>query len=425
MTTIERGNALARKAYSVGLFTTFNRSVNDLRNMSGPLPTQAATEKKMKFQSTPDMPVVTCSDLSKSAGDKVSIDLVNIIGGKPIMNDKDAEGKGESLTFSSQDIELGQTRKPVKAGGKMTQQRTVHTLRTLALTAGNNYMQRIRSQLCWVHLAGARGSQNSVEWAVPLQTDSDFSEICVNSILAPSYNRHYVVDGNDLIQGGLQLGSIDSADAMKLVHIDLIRQIIDDADFTLQPVRIEDDPAKDDDPLYVLWMPPRVYNTLLRDTTANGSIRQWQANAWSRKSLGSKHPLFAGDCYLWNGILMKKMPRAIRFLPSESTQVILVANRYTGTESAQTVNAGLTAGYAVERSILVGAQALGEVLGRNQESDGQFFMEERRYDFRSKLEICVGMMNGMSKIRFKVPDNTGVGEVTDHGAIVIDSAVKL
>lgn len=427
MTVIANGSALARKLFSVGLFTTQNRAVNEIRNLSGPLPKQAATERKIKFQSTADMPVVTASDLSQTAGDTVSVDLVNVIYGKPVMGDADAEGKGEPLTFSSMDAKIDQTRKPVKAGGRMTQKRTVHQLRGLGLATANGYMSRFRSQLMWVHMAGARGSQGvgGTEWVIPSQSDADFAAIAVNPVKAPSFNRHYVIDSTDLVNGGVQLAAIDSADTWKLTHIDGLRRILDNLEYGLQPVKVPDDPAKDDEPLWVLFLSPNCFSDLIRDTTANNNIRAFQTNAYERKKWGSKHPLFMGEIGIWNGILVKKMSRAIRFLPSESTQIVTSANKYTGTESAQAVNAALTAGFAVERGLLVGAQALIEVLGSNEESGGQFFYDERKYDFGAKLEICVGMMGGMAKTRFKVPDSTGTPEVTDHGVFVIDAATKL
>lgn len=426
MTTIASGSALARKLYSVGLFTIQNRARNELRNLSGPLPKQAATERKIKHQSDSGMPVVTASDLSSTAGDTISVDLVNIIGGKPIMGDGDAEGKGVPLTFSSMDVKINQTRKPIKAGGRMTQKRTVHQIRSLALANGTSYMDRFRSQAMWVHIAGARGSQGTggLEWVIPAQTDADFAEIMVNTVKAPTYNRHYVIDSTGFVQGGLQLGSIDSGDSWKLSHIDEIRRLLDNGEYSLQPVKIPDDPAASDSPMWVLYLSPNCYNDLIRDTTANNNIRAFQASALERKNLGSKSPLFMGEVGMWNGILVKKMSRAIRFAIAESTNVVLVGDRYTAAETAQAVNAGLAAGYAVERGMLLGAQALCEALGRNEESGGQFYFDERKYDFGSKLEVCVGMMNGMAKTRFSIPDSTGTAEPTDHGVFVIDAATR-
>lgn len=427
MTTIAAGSPLARKLFSVGLFAAQNRASGERALLSGPLPKQAAAEKKLKMQSTADMPVVTASDLSQTKGDTISIDLVGIVGGKPIMGDKDAEGKGEPLTFSSMDVKIDQTRKPVKAGGRMTQKRTVHQLRSLALANANGYMQRLRTQLMWVHMAGARGSQGSggTEWVVPLQSDSEFTEIAVNGVKAPTYNRHFVIDGTALVQGGAQLASIDSTDKWTLAHIDEIRRYMDNLEFPLQPVKIEDDPAAQDEPMWVLYLSPNCYNDLIRDATASNNIRAFQTNAYERAKWGSKHPLFRGEIGLWNGILVKKMSRAIRFAASETVKHVTSANRLTATETDVTVAAGLSTTHVVERGLLLGAQALCEALGANEESGGQFFYDERKYDFGSKLEVCVGMMGGMAKTRFNVPDSSGNLEPTDHGIIAIDAATKL
>ena len=149
-------------------------------------------------------------------------------------------------------------------------------------------------------------------------------------------------------------------------------------------------------------------------------------NAWARKSYGSKHPLFSGEPILWNGILVRKLPKyCIRFLPSDTAKVITSANRYTATESDQTVNASLTSGYGVDRAILVGAQALGYVYGANSQSGTGFAWLERKYNFERNLEVAGESMGGMAKLRFKFDDGSGNKEPTDNGVFVFDSAVKL
>jgi hypothetical protein len=40
------------------------------------------------------MPIVRCMDLTKMAGDEVTFDLINPMGGKPIMGSRMAEGRG-------------------------------------------------------------------------------------------------------------------------------------------------------------------------------------------------------------------------------------------------------------------------------------------------------------------------------------------
>jgi len=199
--------------------------------------------------------------------------------------------------------------------------------------------------------------------------------------------------------------------------------LLSDHDFGLQPVRLNDDPAADDDPIKgVLYLTERQWAQI----STSDAYRTALQNAWARKSHGTKHPLFSGEPIMKNGILIRKQPKfGIRFVQSDTTKIVTVANRYTATESDVTVNAGLTAGYAVERAILVGAQALGYVFGRNQGSDTGFNWLENKYNFERNLEVAGESMGGMSKLRFTFDDGAGNKEPTDNGVFVIDSAVKL
>lgn len=427
-TNVPAGSPLARKVFGAALFARVIQAPNMLKSITGAAPKQKDAEAKLKGQTSPDMPVVRVTDLSKTAGDTISVDCFDSISGKPLMGDVDAEGKGEKLSNSSMDISIDLSTKVVDAGGKMSQQRTLHNLRGIAMAQLAGYFPRLQTQTAMVHMAGARGSLTGRDWVVPKADDADFNDIVVNPIKAPTYNRHMVVDGTGLVQGGQQLASIDSTDIWSLDHIDELSLLLDDQDIPMQHVRITDDPAADDDPIKgVLYLTPRQWNQI--KTNAGGSSNNWRTflqNAWNRKSMGTKHPLFTGEPGLWNGILVRVQPRhTIRFEASEETNIITAANRYTATETAQAVNAGLGAGFSVERAMLMGAQALGLVYGKNQTSEYYFSWHERKYNFERNLEVAGDCMGGMSKIRFSMDDGKGNKEPTDNGVFVIDSAVKV
>ena len=422
-TNVPVGSAIARKLYSTALFTATQRQPTIMKNLMGPAPKQSDAEAKLKGQTSPDMPVVRVTDLSKTQGEQIAVDMFNIIGGKPIMGDRIAEGRGEELTFSSMNVRIDLATKVVDAGGKMTQQRTLHNLRGIALANLMGYMPRLEAQQILVHLAGARGSVQGMDWVVPLSTDPDFADIMVNTVQAPTYNRHFVASGTSVIQGGAQLNSIASTDILRLEHIDSLRAYIDDAELKLQPVKIEDDPAANDEPLYVMLVSARQYQSLLKNTS-NLVLRTFQQNAWNRASYGSKHPLFKGEVGIWNGILVKKIDRAIRFNAADTVNIITQANRYAATETTTTV-AAIGATNAVDRALLLGAQAMATVYGKNQSSDYYYSWHERQYNFERNLEVAGDMMNGKAKVRFSFPDGAGNNEPTDHGVIVLDTAVNL
>lgn len=424
-TTVESGSSIAIKEYSVALFVQTQKAPSSMRNLTGPAPKQAQVEAKLKLQTSPDMPIIRVTDLSKTAGEVITMDCVNIIGGKPIMGDRDAEGKGEKLTFSSMEAKIDLSTKPIDAGGKMTAQRTKHNLRGLALANGSGYMAKLESQVCHVHLAGSRGVLNFSTWPLPLSTDPDFAEIVINPIKAPTFNRHFVVSGAGVAvtQGGQQLAAIAVTDVMKLAVLDALRLLLDEMELPMQWVKMKDDPVANDEPLWVLLTPPRVYDSI--KTAAGSDLRTFQQNAWNRASYGSKHPLFMGEVGMWNGILVKKVNDFwVRF----TTGTTVPYNQAADTLGQQTGNAVIPAlggTHAVERSLLLGAQALANVYGRSQSTDFYYGWLERKYNFQRATEVAVEMMGGKAKVRFDVPQADGSKISTDHGVMVVDSAVKL
>lgn len=398
-TVIGTNHPQARKLYSVALFAATQRMNSFRKNLIGPAPKQSDAERKLKGQTSPDYPFVQVNDLSKTAGDKVSVDLFNVVRGKPVMGDKKLAGRMMGLTSSSMDIQINQTRGGVDPGGRMTQQRTLNNLRGIAKANLASWNSRLDDQLCLVHAAGARGFQDDADWVVPLESDPDFGEIVVNSIKPPTSNRRLFAGD------ATSAANIDSADILSLNDIDRIRTTIDELPFPLQPIKLKGDPAADEDPLYVLFVSPRVWHQLLIDSTGQ-NIRDFHANAHAR-SQGFKHPLFMGNVGMWNGILVKKTYRSIRF-PTGSN-VVEVDAALNETTVQTTVD--------VDRSILLGAQALGIVFGRHSKTGYYYNWHEEETDHGNTVEFSTASMAGKAKLRFDDPD----GVPTDHGVITIDS----
>jgi len=427
-TSIPVGSPLARKIFGAALFAATQRQPSLLTNMTGDAPKQSSAEAKLKGQTSPDMPLVRVTDLSKTQGDKVSVDMINVIGGKPIMGDRMAEGKGERLTFSSQDIRIDLATKVVDAGGKMTQQRTTHNLRNIAMANLQGWFRRYHDQTTIVHLAGARGSQTGTDWVVPLESDPDFPEIMINEVKAPTFSRHYVANGASIVQGGQQLAAIDSSDIFRLEHIDALGASIDDMEFKLQPIKLPGDAAANDAPLYLLLVTNRQWQSIL--TAAGGTNGlQWRAflqNAWNRATsfTNGKHPLFTGEAGVWNNILVRKTDRAIRFNAGDTVRYCTQAGQASAQESSVTVN-NMPAGYFVDRALLLGAQALAHVYGRHSNSDTYAAWHENKYNFERNTEVAGDVMCGKSKLRFAIPDQYGNAIPTDHGVIALDTTVNL
>lgn len=422
-TNIAAGSAQAAKLYGAALFAQAQKKAGTFRALTGSKPTITEVEAKLgKQQSDPGMPIVEIYDLSKTAGDTARMDCVDIMTGSPIMGDEQAEGKGSALSFSSMDIAIDQWTYPVNAGGRMSQQRTPNDLRRLARAQAVGLAARYFEQRSLVLLAGARGTASNIDWVIPQQSNAKFASIMVNPVKAPTYNRHFVVSGNNIVAGGLQTASLLSTDTLKLSHIDALRNVIDNLDLTLQPVTLPGDNASGDAPMWVMYVPADVYSALLQE----GSLRAFQQYAVNRAQAGglAQHPLFAGECGMWNGILVKKIQRAIRWDANgvDTYNYITSANQLTETETAGTVPN--VAGYAVNRCILLGAQALACAYGKDSASGTHYSWAEKMHNFEREPEFAVFGVEGSAKVRFTTPDSNGNAQPTDHGVIVLDVMAK-
>ena len=420
-TVIPYGAPQAVQVQSAGLFAASMQRPTTLNRLTGKLPQQSDAEGSLRFQSGNEMPIVRCMDLAKGAGDEVTFDLINPMGGKPIMGERYAEGKGDRMDFSQDSLRVNQTRKPISAGGTMTQKRTPHQLRSLARALGHNYMTRLEDQLKLVHLAGARGFANDVEWAVPLASDPDFADICVNTIKAPTRNRHFMSTGSGIEQiaaAGNEI-SIATTDVMNIDLVDALRTKLDSMPLPPPPVRFEGDQMSQDAPMRVLLCSSEQYTSLVRST----NFRTFQANAMARANMAKQNPLFMGEAGLWNGILIVKMPKPIRFYAGN--QLKWCPSKTANTETTtDVVPAAFGTSYAVDRALLLGGQALAEAYGKARQTGNPYFWSEKELDHGDKLEILLGMIAGCSKIQFQI-DHGDAKEYTDFGVMAIDTAVAL
>ena len=420
-TNLPYGSPQAITIQSAGLFAANMQRNTTLGRLTGKFPQQAEAESTIRKQSATEMPIVRCMDLQKMAGEEITFDLINPMGGKPIMGSNNAEGLGRSMSFSQDRLRINQARYPISAGDTMTQQRTPHELRKLARALGESYMARLSDQLILTHLAGARGFHDNIEWAVPKASDADFASICINTVKAPTRNRHFMSTGSGIetIKAAGSEITLTSADVMNADVVDAIRSTLESMAVPPPPVVFEGDKMASDSPIRVLLVSAEQYAAFLKST----NFRTFQANAMARAQNANMNPLFMGEAGLWNGILIVRMPKPIRFYSGDSLRWCASTTSETET-STDLVPAALGTTYAVDRAILLGGQALAEAWGKHPKSGMPFFLSEKELDHGDKLEILLGAINGRSKIRFLIDHGTEE-QYTDHGVICIDTVVTL
>lgn len=391
---------------SVTLQTESTRRGVFIRQMVGKQPKQrAALAKRQRLQTSSDMPIVQITDLEQSAGDTVTCDMFKLIRGKPFMGDRKMQGQGKPIKFSSMEVKIDQARFPIDAGGRMTNKRTRHNLRAIARANMADYFAVLNDEQIMIHLAGGRGQEYTDDWNIPLDDDEDFGEILINPVLAPTRNRRFIAGGGDSVT------DIEETDALKLEDLDIIATYLRESPFPPMPIKVEKDPMGDEQPIWCLMVTERQWLYILSRAGANSSAwRKFVADAAMRARI-SKHPLFQGDTGLWNGLLVKKMPKPIRWYAGG----MIKETQANNTERSVQVPPGRT----VDRAIILGGQALAIAKGDAGGGTAAFPMRwsEELTDHGNALEIGAGQMDGKAKFRFKGTDDVW----TDFGCATIDS----
>lgn len=407
---------------AVGLFATHMQRNSTLSKLTGKMPKgTAGATATLRKQTTQHMPIVRCQDLGKGRGDEVAFHLLNPVGAKPIMGSRYAEGRGTGLSISEDRLRVDQARFPLDLGDTMTTIRSPVEFRALGRPAAQSLMDRYVDQSLLAHMAGARGFHNNIEWVIPTTADKDFESIMVNRVKAPTKNRHYIADNGGGITGFTQSGgevSLTTGDFMDMDVIDAIRTTMDQIALPPPVVKFEGDKAADDSPLRVMLVSPAQYSSFATDR----GFRQMQASSLARANQAGQHPLFLGEAGLWNGILIVKQQKPIRFYAGD--EIKYCASSSSEEESSCKVPDSFGEKFAVDRAILLGGQAVAEALAAHKRSGIPFFWSEKELDHDDKVELLLGAIRGVSKIRFDI--DTGEGnEITDYGVVAIDTAVPI
>lgn len=406
---------------AVGLFATHMQRNSTLNLLAGKMPKgEAGADATLRKQTTQHMPIVRVQDLGKGRGDEVTFHLLNPVGAYPIMGSAHAEGRGVGMSLNEDRLRVNQARFPVDLGNVMSQIRSPADLRKLGRPVAQSLMDRYCDQSTLVHMAGARGFHDNIEWAIPTDNHSEFKEIMVNRVKAPTKNRHFLVDGSgvQLFKQTADEVQIETGDLFTMDAVDSMKSVLDTIALPPPICKFEGDSNADDSPIRVWLVSPDQYNKF----ASQPGFRSFQAAAWARASQAKQHPLFTGDVGIWNNFIIRKMPRPIRFYAGDTIKYCAAYD--SEVESSAIVPASFGDKFAVDRSIILGGQALAEAMASSEHSGAPFFWSEKELDHGDKWELLIGAVRGVSKIRFDV--NTGERqEFTDYGVTVVDTAVPI
>ena len=422
-TNVPASAADKQRVLAAGLFAQAMQRNSTMGRLSGPMPKgEARAGEVVRKQTSTDLPIVKTVDLSRGKGDEVEFQFLQPVGAYPIMGSRTAEGKGTGLSYDTSRVRVNQARFPVDLGDTMTNLRSPVDFRRMGRPVAQSLMDSYMDQSLLLHMAGARGFHDNIEWRVPVASHPDFAQIAINAVRAPTKNRHFIADGtNGIVPFGQTGNVVDLAttDVLNMDVVDAIRTVMESIALPPPAVKIPGDVVAEDSPLRVLLVSPAQYHAFAQDP----SFRQFQANALARASKAKNHPLFLGECGLWNGVLIMKMPKPIRFYAGDA---ISYATSFTAeTEAVATVNAAFGTTHAVDRAILLGGQAIAQAFAASGHGGMPFFWKDKEFDHDDKMELLIGAIQGISKVRWLVDQGNGEKHFTDHGVVAIDTAVPI
>jgi N4-gp56 family major capsid protein len=419
-TQMQYGDPKAMIQQAAGVFAVCQQRNTTLNRLTGKMPKLEGAIATIKKQSSNHMPIVQAQDLGKGKGDEVVFNLINPSGGYPIMGSEIAQGKGVGVKLSEDRLRVNQARFPIDMGDVMSQIRSPVDLRRVGRPLAQQKMNDYIDQSILVHMGGARGFHDNIEWRVPVETHPSFKKIMVNRVKAPTKNRHFMAKAGGIDQLKVNAGEVDiaSTDLLKMGTVDAVRAYVDQIALPPPPVQFDGDQAATDSPLRVMLLSPAQYSGFATDP----AFRNFQAAASARARLAKDHPLFLGDAGLWQGILLVKMPKPIRFYAGDVLRYCAAYDSEVETDAL--VPAAFADKFAIDRAILLGGQALAQAFAASEHSGMPFFWSEEPGDHGDKLELLIGAILGMSKIRFAVDHGDEV-QFTDHGVTVLDTAVPI
>ncbi len=420
---VAAGSDKAMFVQAAGMFALAENRLSRLGQLSGPLPKgEGKVAEIIRKQSSSDFPIVKCMDLSRGTGDEVEFHFVQPSKMRPTMGSRMVEGKGKGLAYDKARTRVDQARIPVKLGDTMTNIRSAVDFTRLARPVAQSHANAYIDQSILTHLAGARGFHDNIEWRVPTEDDPEFAEMLVNPVKAPTKNRHFMADGSNGIKaftvtsGEAALATTDDLD---MTVVDSIRTMIESIALPPPAVKIPGDIASEDEPLRALLLSPYQYHAFAQDD----AFRKFQVAAINRASNAKRHPLFLGEAGLWNGILLLKQPKPVRFYAGNTIRYC--ASNTSETESTCVVPSSFGTTHAVDRAILLGGQSLMQAFAASGLSGMPFFWNEETFDHKDKRELMIGVIHGLQKVRFAVNQGDGTKHWTDIGAMAIDTVVKL
>lgn len=331
-----------------------------------------------------EVPIQLLSELESDAGEQISYDLLAELKMAPVEGDDILEGKEEAQRFYTDTIYIDQARCGVNTGGRMTRKRTLHNLREKARRQQSSWWARLKDELRFIYLSGARGVNTN--FILP----TGYTGRANNALVAPDTN-HILYGGNSTAKSNMtnEAAGAAGSDTFDLRLVDRAKTKADSqgggaTDIpVLQPCKI------DGEEVFVCVM----HTFQEDDLRSNTGTGQWlDIQKAIATSEGRKSPMVKGSLGMYRGCILHSHRNVIRF------------NDY---------GAGGT--YEAARALFMGSQALVEAYG-SPGTGLRFDWHEEVRDNGNQVVISSNCTWGTKKVSFTTP----IG-AQDFGVFALDT----
>ena len=331
-----------------------------------------------------EVPIQLLSELESDAGEQITYDLLAELKMAPVEGDDILEGKEEAQRFYTDTIYIDQARCGVNTGGRMTRKRTLHNLREKARRQQSSWWARLKDELRFIYLSGARGVNTN--FILP----TGYTGRANNALVAPDTN-HILYGGNSTAKSNMtnEAAGAAGSDTFDLRLVDRAKTKADSqgggaTDIpVLQPCKI------DGEEVFVCVM----HTFQEDDLRSNTGTGQWlDIQKAIATSEGRKSPIVKGSLGMYRGCILHSHRNVIRF------------NDY---------GAGGT--YEAARALFMGSQALVEAYG-SPGTGLRFDWHEEVRDNGNQVVISSNCTWGTKKVSFTTP----IG-AQDFGVFAMDT----
>lgn len=318
--------------------------------------------------------IQTKTNLLKEPGDTIKFDLLMNLTGSGVTGDTEIEGNEEQLVLHQDSVTIDLRGNGVKAAGKMSAQRTAHSIKKMGKTALGNWLSQAQDD---DFVLGLSGQVNTVGQTTAIAPDSDHKWMGGETVagVVESVATDLLVDSATLNLFGCNMISWVKRKA-KLISV------------KVRPLFVEGGQH------YVMFLHPYQVKALTGNTI-------WKNAQYYAATRGKTNPIFSGALGMIDNVILHEYEKCITRLGAGGTDAS------EAFEDPSVANNVFANGIYAARALFCGAQA--GVIGYGQ-YPGWY---EKNFDYGRVPGVATDVIYGMKKTRFNSKD---------FGVIAVDTA---